>query len=60
MVVKDQKDIDVSIEWDVSQIIQYPYYQSPIDRILHPLKEVLKKADERGGFKDKVFLEYVE
>ena len=45
MVVKDLKDIDVSIEWDVSQIIQYAKWKQVVIEILIRLPS----ADEECG-----------
>ena len=45
MVVKDLKDIDVSIEWDVSQIIQYAKWKQVVIEILISLPS----ADEECG-----------
>lgn len=45
MVVKDLKDIDVSIEWDVSQIIQYAKWKQVVIEILIRLPS----ADEGCG-----------
>ena len=45
MVVRDLKDIDVSIEWDVSQIIQYAKWKQVVIEILIRLPS----ADEGCG-----------